>query len=90
MRSARGEELAEIVRLLARVDLVADLDAAELLQLARLLHPFAHDAGEPLFRQGAAPSGLYFLAEGEVVVSARRFGAEEVTLSALGPGATVG
>lgn len=90
MRSARGEELAEIVRLLARVDLVADLDAAEQRQLARLLHPFACEAGEPLFRQGAAPSGLYFLAEGQVVVSARRFGAEEVTLSELGPGATVG
>lgn len=80
----------EALALLDRVALISDLDADERSQLASLLRPFVRAAGELLFRQGAAPNGLYLLAEGWVVVSVRMFGSDELTLTELGPGATVG
>lgn len=76
--------------LLARVDLFADLDDDELRGLAGLLEPFEVAAGELLFRQGAAATGLYLIEDGRVAVFAQLFGDREVHLSELGAGELLG
>ena len=81
---------ADLAALLHRVPLFADLDAADRAQLGRLVQPFHAPAGEILFRQGAAPLGLYLVERGRVGVSARLFGEGEVTLAELGPNAVLG
>ncbi|MBA2322308.1 MAG: cyclic nucleotide-binding domain-containing protein [Deltaproteobacteria bacterium] len=72
-------------RLLGRVPLFRDLDAAELALLARYLHEFRCAPGAVLTQQGAPGDDFVGLIEGRVRVST-----DATSLRDLGPGAHFG
>lgn len=70
--------------------LLAGLDDAALAALGLDLPPLTVASGDTLFRQGEAPSGLYLIETGELLLTGRTPGDGMVDLARLGPGNMAG
>lgn len=82
--------MAQRVRALAAVPLLAPLPAAELEALARLAHERTAAHGEWLFRRGDPGDYLLVVLAGELRVSVSGVDGREQILRSLGPGDVVG
>ena len=84
--SARSPEA-----LLRELPLFAQLDdTSELYEVLALATPFSVEAGTVLFRQGDESDGMYVVADGEIVVTARVPGDTTAVLGKVGPGGILG
>jgi CRP/FNR family cyclic AMP-dependent transcriptional regulator len=84
--SARASEA-----LLRELPLFAQLDeTSELYEILAFAAPFSLQAGALLFRQGDESDGMYVVAHGEIIVSARVPGDTEAELGRVGPGGILG
>ena len=70
--------------LMARTLVFSVLTAEERLVLQRLMRRVSFEPGELLFRQGAAPDGLYIMEEGDVDISIRVPGNRGIVLGRVG------
>lgn len=82
-----GEDLND---LLASIPLFAGLDPSAIAELGLAADRFSAAAGEQLFRQDDAADGVYLIASGEVVLTARMPGDREVDLARIRNGELLG
>ena len=84
--SARSPEA-----LLRQLPLFTQLDdTSELYEVLALATPFSVEAGAVLFRQGDESDGMYVVADGEIVITARVPGDTTAMLGRVGPGGILG
>ena len=84
--SARSPEA-----LLRELPVFAQLDdTSELYEVLALATPFSVEAGAVLFRQGDESDGMYVVADGEIVVTARVPGDTTAVLGRVGPAGILG
>ena len=75
---------------LAAVPLLDGLEAAELAELARVMHRRTIQEGETLWRQGEDAREVLFVVDGLVSTALRVAGAGVVEISQIGPGQILG
>jgi hypothetical protein len=80
----------EKMMLIRQVPIFAELDAADLEQLASIVEERRLDAGQDLFREGDAGDAVYLIVKGRVRVFVGGGDRPEKTINELGPGACIG
>jgi len=76
--------------LLARVPLLADLEAGELERIAQVAIPRSFAKGDRVFHEGDRSDACYVVREGEVRVTREHSDGRAIALATLGPGELVG
>jgi CRP/FNR family transcriptional regulator, cyclic AMP receptor protein len=85
-----GEEPTTAAELLARVPLLADLEAGELERIAQVAIPRSFPKGARVFHEGDRSDACYVIREGEVRVTREHSDGRAIALATLGPGELVG
>lgn len=75
---------------LHQVPLFSDLDPAEFGEIVALARSVSLEEGQLVFRQGDEADGMYVIEQGQVRISARVLGEDEVELAVVGPGEVLG
>lgn len=90
MPTAMAEETIGATELLARVPLLADLEASELERIAQVAIPRSFPKGARVFHEGDHSDACYVVREGEVRVTREHSDGRAIALATLGPGELVG
>ncbi|MBA2522233.1 MAG: Crp/Fnr family transcriptional regulator [Solirubrobacterales bacterium] len=85
-----GEETTSAAELLARVPLLADLEAGELERIAQVAIPRSFPKGSRVFHEGDRSDASYVIRSGEVRVTREHSDGRAIALATLGPGELVG
>lgn len=85
-----GEESVTAAELLARVPLLADLEAGELERIAQVAIPRSFPKGARVFHEGDRSDACYVIRDGEVRVTREHSDGRAIALATLGPGELVG
>lgn len=85
-----GEEPTNAAELLARVPLLADLEAGELERIAQVAIPRSFPKGARVFHEGDRSDACYVIRAGEVRVTREHSDGRAIALATLGPGELVG
>jgi CRP/FNR family cyclic AMP-dependent transcriptional regulator len=85
-----AEETVTPAELLARVPLLAGLDADELERIAKVAIPRSFSKGDRVFHEGDESDACYVIREGEVRVTREHSDGRAIALATLGPGELVG
>lgn len=88
--SPMAEESISAAELLARVPLLADLEAGELERIAQVAIPRSFPKGSRVFHEGDRSDACYVIREGEVRVTREHSDGRAIALATLGPGELVG
>ena len=88
MRIKRGR-INLLMSQLSKIELLQNLPPEEIAQLATLIRPDNHRAGEVIFNEGDVGTAFYFIQQGKVALTHNNHGEEE-TLLELGDGHTFG
>jgi small-conductance mechanosensitive channel/CRP-like cAMP-binding protein len=86
LRAEREREIAEVLALMEKVDILAPLSVPERRRLADAVGVKAYAAGEYPVRQGKAGDSCYFIKKGSVDVIVEKTPGEGVVVATLGPG----
>jgi CRP/FNR family cyclic AMP-dependent transcriptional regulator len=89
-RGPAGSRSSDVAEYLAQAPLFADLDAEDLLQLARAAHQRTFQAGAVIFHRGDPGQVLYLIRCGKVKICLTSPEGQEVALAVLGPGECFG
>ncbi|MCA9561885.1 MAG: cyclic nucleotide-binding domain-containing protein [Myxococcales bacterium] len=79
-----------VAEFLRNIDLFETLETEECLDLLRITEQFVIGAGERLFAEGDAASGMYVVERGEVEVRIKTDANRELVLAHLGNGSAIG
>lgn len=85
-----AEETITPAELLARVPLLADLEAGELERIAQVAVPRSYPKGARVFHEGDESDACYVIRSGEVRVTREHSDGRAIALATLGPGELVG
>ena len=85
-----AEETIGAAELLARVPLLADLEAGELERIAQVAIPRSFPKGARVFHEGDESDACYVIRNGEVRVTREHSDGRAIALATLGPGELVG
>lgn len=85
-----AEETITPAELLARVPLLADLEASELERIAQVAVPRSYPKGARVFHEGDESDACYVIRSGEVRVTREHSDGRAIALATLGPGELVG
>jgi CRP/FNR family cyclic AMP-dependent transcriptional regulator len=88
VRSTMSEEV--MLGLLGRVQLLADLPAADLQKAARVARPLSRKKGARIFEEGSVADSCYFITSGRAKVVLSGMNAVEVTVGTIEPFELVG
>ncbi|MEJ2503094.1 MAG: cyclic nucleotide-binding domain-containing protein [Gemmatimonadota bacterium] len=86
--SALGSKRVAV--LLRRIPLFAELPEDAMERLCQAAHRSRYPAGATLIQEGTPGDGLYVVVHGELEVSTRQAGGEELVLARRGPGEVLG
>jgi small-conductance mechanosensitive channel/CRP-like cAMP-binding protein len=86
LRAEREREVAEILVLMEKVDILAPLSDPERRRLADAVGVKTYAVGEYPVRQGEAGDSCYFIKKGSVDVIVEKMPGEGVVVATLGPG----
>lgn len=85
-----AEESISAAELLARVPLLADLEAGELERIAQVAIPRSFPSGARVFHEGDRSDACYLIRSGEVRVTREHSDGRAIALATLGAGELVG